>query len=107
VQTTYGEECDPNEINPNWGDKECSSSCKLSDKKIYDLALTKKLDEEGKTYKPGDSISYRITIYNQGAYPAKNIEITDYIPYGLILDDDKWTQNGNVATRVISTEILP
>ena len=107
VQTAYWEECDPNETNPNWGGKECSPSCKLWDKKIYDLALTKTLAEEGKTYKPGDSIYYRITIYNQGDYTARNIEITDYIPYGLILDDDKWTQNGNVATRVIKTEILP
>ena len=107
VQTTYGEECDPNETNPNWGDKECSSSCKLGDKKIYDLALTKTLAEEGKTYKPGDSIYYRITIYNQWDYVAKNIEITDYIPYGLILDDDKWTQEGNVAKRLITTEIQP
>jgi uncharacterized repeat protein (TIGR01451 family) len=65
------------------------------------------LAEEGKTYKPGDSIYYRITIYNQGNYTARNIEITDYIPYGLILDDDKWTQNGNVATRVITSDILP
>jgi uncharacterized repeat protein (TIGR01451 family) len=79
VQKEYGEECDPNETNPNWGDKECSASCKLSDKKIYDLALTKKL-AENKKYKPGDSIIYRITIYNQGNYTAKNIEITDYIP---------------------------
>ena len=107
VQKTYGEECDPNETNPNWGDKECSSSCKLSDKKIYDLALTKELAEEGKTYKPGDSIYYRITIYNQWDYVAKNIEITDYIPYGLILDDNKWTQEGGVAKRLITTAIQP
>jgi uncharacterized repeat protein (TIGR01451 family) len=79
----------------------------LGDKKIYDLALTKTLAEPNKTYKPGDVIYYRITIYNQGNYVAKNIEITDYIPYGLILDDDKWTQEGNVAKRLITTEIQP
>jgi hypothetical protein len=38
---------------------------------------------------------------------AKNIEITDYIPDGLILNDDNWTQKGNKATRVIESEILP
>ena len=107
VQKAYWEECDPNETNPNWGGKECSPSCKLTDKKIYDLALTKTLVEEGKTYKPGDVIYYRITIYNQGDYTARNIEITDYIPYGLILDDDKWTQEGNVAKRLITSEIQP
>ena len=107
VQSAYWEECDPNETNPNWWGKECSPSCKLGDKKIYDLALTKTLAESNKTYKPGDSIYYRITIYNQGNYVAKNIEITDYIPYWLILDDDKWTQNGNVAKRIITSEIQP
>jgi hypothetical protein len=38
---------------------------------------------------------------------AKNIEITDYIPYGLILDDNKWTQEGGVAKRLITTAIQP
>jgi hypothetical protein len=38
---------------------------------------------------------------------AKNIEITDYIPDGLILNDDSWTQVGNKAKRTIESEILP
>jgi uncharacterized repeat protein (TIGR01451 family) len=50
---------------------------------------------------------YKITIYNQGNLTAKNIEITDYIPDGLILNDVNWTQKGSKATRVIESEILP
>ena len=100
----WWEECDPNDPNKTWwGDGWCSSSCKLTDKKVYDLALTKKLNDGNKTYKLWDTVVYKITIYNQGNLTAKNIEITDYIPDGLILNDDNWTQKGSKATRVIES----
>ena len=44
------EQCDPNDPNQtNWNGKVCNSSCQLVDKKVYDLALTKKLNNESKT----------------------------------------------------------
>ncbi len=50
----------------------------------FDLALTKKLAEEQLSgVKVGDTINYTITVYNQGAYDAYNVDVVDYIPTGL------------------------
>ena len=105
------EQCDPNDPNQtNWNGKVCNSSCQLVDKKVYDLALTKKLNNESKTkYKLWENVVYKITVYNQGNFTAKNIEITEYIPTWLSLDDSNWTlsSDGAKATRVITDEIAP
>ena len=107
LQADY-EDCDYNDANhTNWGEKECDTSCKLTDKKVYDLALKKELKNGSKKYKLWDTIEYKITVINQGNLTAKNIEITDYIPDGLILNDSNWTQVGSKAKTVIESEILP
>ena len=41
-----------------------------------------------------DIITYKITVYNEGDYGAKDIEITDYLPEGLVVCD----KDGNVVT---------
>lgn len=72
----------------------------------YDLALTKVLASTGAQYQPGDDVTFDITIYNQGVVPAYNVEITDYIPAGLILNDTDWTAGaGNTATYAYSGTI--
>ena len=45
--------------------------------------------------KKNDVITYRIDIYNEGDYDAKNVEIVDYIPDGLIICDSQ----GNKVTE--------
>ena len=42
-------------------------------------------------------------MFNQGNVDATNVEVTDYIPAGLTLNDAAWTQSGSVATRVIAS----
>lgn len=42
----------------------------------------------------GDDVVFRIEVFNQGNVDATNIEITDYIPAGLILNDNAWSQAG-------------
>ena len=41
-----------------------------------------------------DIITYKITVYNEGDYGAKDIKITDYLPEGLVVCD----KDGNVVT---------
>lgn len=106
VQSEYGEQCDPKAPFSS-SDKICNNKCKWENKPVYDLALTKKLATNKKKYELGDLVDFTITVYNQGNLAAKNIEVTEYIPEGLILEDSKWTKNGNKATRVITETILP
>ena len=60
----------------------------------YDLALTKVLSSTGPFY-PGDDVTFDITVINQmtGDATVQNIEIVDYIPTGLTLNDTAWTDN--------------
>ena len=78
-----------------------------------------------KRIKKGDIITYKINVYNEGDYNAKDIEVTDYIPQGLVvcdkdgntnLNDNKivcsyngndytWTIDGKIAKTTINDEI--
>ena len=74
----------------------------------YDLALTKKIFNPKATYLAGERLSFEITLYNQGNKEAKNIEVTDYLPNGLELDDPTWTNaGGGKITQTLTQTILP
>ena len=74
----------------------------------YDLALTKKIFNPKATYLTGERLSFEITLYNQGNKEAKNIEVTDYLPNGLELDDPTWTNvGGGKVTQTVTQTILP
>ncbi len=49
---------------------------------VYDVALLKTVDTFG-PYDWGDTVTYSITVCNQGSFPVRNIDIIDYIPVGL------------------------
>jgi large repetitive protein len=53
----------------------------------YDLALVKKLTTPTQVIKEGDNVSFTITVVNQGTIPATGIQVTDYIPTGMTLND--------------------
>ena len=59
---------------------------------VFDLALTKVLVGNN-TYLPGDTATFRIYIYNQGAIAATSVTVKDIIPGDLILADPNWTSN--------------
>jgi uncharacterized repeat protein (TIGR01451 family) len=67
---------------------------------IFDLALTKVLNETATPgpFAPGDAVTFTIEVTNQGSLDAENIEISDYIPEGLNLNDADWTEAGGIAT---------
>ncbi|MBK7869457.1 MAG: DUF11 domain-containing protein [Saprospiraceae bacterium] len=47
----------------------------------------------------GSTVTFNIEVINQGTVLASNIQVSDYIPTGLTLNDANWTQAGSVATR--------
>lgn len=66
---------------------------------VFDLALTKKLGTgQAATVAAGGTVTFTINIINQGNVDASNIQITDYIPTGLTLNDPNWTSVSGKAT---------
>ena len=61
----------------------------------YDLSLTKTVTSSG-PYLPGSTITYAMTVSNDGTIPANNVEITDTPAGGLILQSDDSGANANV-----------
>lgn len=74
----------------------------------FDLALMK--ETVGGFVKLNGIAEFSITVYNQGAIPAKNIEITDYIPSGLEFvpaQNSQWTFANGKAKTTIEETLLP
>ena len=107
----YGEKCDPKDPQKaGWGNKGCNASCQPINeevKKIYDLALTKTIQNQKDSYTKGENITFAITVYNQGELVARNIEVTDYLLTGLELKDANWTQENGMIKATIAGPINP
>ena len=107
----YGEKCDPKDPQKaGWGNKGCNASCQPINeevKKIYDLALTKTIQNQKDSYTKGENITFAITVYNQGELVARNIEVTDYLPAGLELKDTNWLQENGMIKTTIAGPINP
>ncbi|MEZ4992557.1 MAG: T9SS type A sorting domain-containing protein, partial [Saprospiraceae bacterium] len=68
----------------------------------FDLALTKRASGANPTeIFPGDLVVFTLELTNQGNIAAENIEITDYVPNELVLEDPNWSLGGSLATRTI------
>jgi uncharacterized protein YjdB len=67
-----------------------------------DLAL--KLATDKRKVKEGDDVCFKATIYNQGNETVKQVEIVDYVPAHLSLNDANWSLNGSIAKRTINFE---
>ncbi len=75
----------------------------------FDLALIKEPNTSATPgpYGPGGQVSFTITVINQGDFDAYKVEVTDYIPDGLSLNDGNWTQTASNARRTIPGPIAP
>jgi len=74
---------------------------------IFDLALEKTLVSSGPFY-PGSDVTYLIEVTNQGTVDAYNVEVVDYIPNGMTLNDPNWTLGvSNQAYAYITGPITP
>lgn len=68
----------------------------------FDLALKKEVLSSG-PFQGGDDVVFEITVYNQGIFDASNVVIHDYIPTGLRLKDNNWTEiNQQLAVDTIA-----
>ena len=72
---------------------------------IYDLALRKTLSTAQNSFSIGDEVTFNIEVFNQGNTDATNVEITDYIPVGLTLNDSDFSQSWDTAVSIIPTII--
>ena len=111
LQSDKGEKCDPKDPKKaGWGNNGCNASCQPINeevKKIYDLALTKTIQNQKDSYIKGENITFAITVHNQGELVARNIEVTDYLPAGLELKDANWTQENGMIKTTIAGPINP
>lgn len=74
--------------------------------KKFDLAIRKTVVGSG-PFAAGGSVTFKIEVLNQGTVDAYNIEVTDYIPTGLTLNDNQWTlPSAGKTTRTIG-QIVP
>jgi len=84
----------------------------VGDPLVYDLALINGISSSfGTVYCPGDEVRYNTAIYNTGEVTACNVQISAYIPEGMVVSDNPlnsiWTVNGSVATTNITSCIEP
>ena len=111
LQSDKGEKCDPKDPKKaGWGNNGCNASCQPINeevKKIYDLALTKTIQNQKDSYTKGENITFAITVYNQGELVARNIEVTDYLLTGLELKDANWIQENGMIKTTIAGPINP
>ncbi|MBK8846372.1 MAG: DUF11 domain-containing protein [Bacteroidetes bacterium] len=87
-------------------DEDNADPAQINVTQTYDLALTKVLSSAG-PFVPGSDVTFTLTVYNQGTLDASNIQITDYIPTGMSLNDADWTASGNTATMNSVIASLP
>ncbi len=88
-----------NQDGKNGGDEDDSdiSTFTVTPAPIFDLALRKTLADAG-PFAPGSTVQFNLEVINQGSIEATQINLVDYIPTGLTLADNNWTQVGNTAT---------
>lgn len=79
------------------------ASVSINAPKAFDLALRKQLGQ-GQTATPAREslVTFSFEVFNQGAVPARNIVITDYLPSFFTLEDPNWvnTLPGQIGTTI-------
>ncbi len=81
----------------NGGDEDDHDPAEINVTQIFDLALKKVVTGSG-PFQPNTSVTFQIEVINQGTLDATDIQITDYIPNGMTLDDTNWSVNTGKAT---------
>ncbi len=76
----------------------------------YDLALTKKLAvTQSASVRPGEDVTFTLTVINQGTVDATDVTVTDYVPAGMTFmagDNPAWGTDGSGnQTRILAGPI--
>ena len=74
---------------------------------VFDLALIKTVNTTATPgpYTQGSQVTFTIEVINQGTVDAFNIQLSDYIPQGLILADSNWEDNDQDGIANLITPI--
>ena len=81
------------------GDEDDHDPAEIMVEQIFDLALRKTVSTATPApFFQGSTVTFRLTVFNQGTLDATNVQISDYIPNGLILADANWSESGGIAT---------
>ena len=51
---------------------------------------------------PGGTVTFDLTVYNQGTLDAYNIQLSDYTPTGLTLSDPLWVDGGGTQVNLVT-----
>jgi len=97
-----------NEVNNNGGDEDDHDPAEIMVGQIFDLALINTLS--GSTpgpFTPGSTVTFDMTVTNQGTIDAYDVEVTNYIPNGLTLADSDWTVVGGNAVLLNEINHIP
>jgi len=97
-----------NTINNEGGDEDDHDPALIS-VDIFDLAIAKDLAPgTPSVLLPGDNVTFVVTVTNEGTVAAQNIDLVDYVPAGLTLNDAAWAlQADGTATNSIPGPIAP
>ncbi|MEM1120596.1 MAG: hypothetical protein AAGJ18_09105, partial [Bacteroidota bacterium] len=70
----------------------------------FDLALRKTLaTSQVDSVAPGEDVTFTIKVFNQGDFPAYEVDVVDYLPEYLTLNDNDWTSvNDSTASYTFS-----
>ena len=79
------------------GDEDDHDPSEITVEQVFDLALRKTVVGNG-PFEPGDNVTFRIEVINQGTLVATDIQISDYIPANFTLNDGNWTESGGIAS---------
>ena len=73
---------------------------------VFDLALTKSVTGSSTSFAPGDTLTYDITVINQGTIDATNIVVTDYVPAGMTVVGGGSTFTLNIASLAAGEQVV-
>ncbi len=73
---------------------------------VFDLALIKELTPGSPAcFNPGEDVTFRLAVLNQGTVDAFNVQIAEYLPQGFILNDPDWALFPGTNTAILNTPI--
>jgi uncharacterized repeat protein (TIGR01451 family) len=111
VDSTPGDNATPNDVaNDNdtadtmGGDDQDPAEVPVD--QTFDLALIKTLDTMlNPQVIPGGDVTFTISVINQGTLDAFNVQVVDYIPSQLTLNDSDWTTTLGTSNAVLVNPI--
>ena len=74
---------------------------------FFDLAMIKTVSDLSPTPILGGSLIYDLTVFNQGTDVAYDVELVDYVPEGLTLNDTSWVMMADTAVLVNTIDSIP